>query len=614
MERIVLKHLSGSKANQVEEFPLNHVKELVLGRDPSSTVKYDPDRDDLVGRQHAKITQDPNDPSQFIVSDLNSRNGTFVNRQRIAGTTRLNPGDVVQLGPGGPEFLFEVEPRPQSATKATRTAGMGLPPTVQAPTSPIPQTRNVGTGANPMMPSHSFPTSPVGGSVGKNTVMRMINENVTEAKQQQSRRYIAVGGGAFLLLLLAVGGIGGFFWWRSNQMNQLTTAVASKVDEVKTDLTNAAKRAPMTPDAIANKNRQAVVKIKVAWHLNAPDGRQLYQLYASGSPKEANLSIRNVPGGAIPCWVLVDPYSNPPKIEPFLYDGTATQVPSGLPAYAKPIPIAGYGWGTGFVVSSDGFILTARHLASGWKTSYDFPTTYDSLPADTPVGLLYDKDKRTFRGVVVNRKERGTAPAVPTDWVPENTKQELGGLFEGKNDILEVLFPGSINRIKADLVQASPTHDAALIKIHLPDSTPKVDLNDNYDEIKQGDSALVLGYPAVSPPVHHVTIPQDFFNREIQKDEIPDPTLSVGNVGRILRGTENPFDKRNAFSEIGDVYQLTINSTGVGNSGGPVFDGFGNVVGIFFAQSTRGGAVVLTYAVPIKYGRELMSATGGSGK
>ena len=41
MERIVLKHLSGSKANQVEEFPLNHVKELVLGRDPSSTVKYD---------------------------------------------------------------------------------------------------------------------------------------------------------------------------------------------------------------------------------------------------------------------------------------------------------------------------------------------------------------------------------------------------------------------------------------------------------------------------------------------------------------------------------------------------------------------------------------------
>ena len=35
MERIVLRHLSGSKANQVEEFPLAHFKELIVGRDRS---------------------------------------------------------------------------------------------------------------------------------------------------------------------------------------------------------------------------------------------------------------------------------------------------------------------------------------------------------------------------------------------------------------------------------------------------------------------------------------------------------------------------------------------------------------------------------------------------
>src|ERR1700749_613301 len=125
MERIVLKHLSGSEDNQMEEFPLSPVKELILWRDPSSTVKYAPALDDLVGRQHARITQDPNDPSQFIVTDLNSRNGTFVNRQRITGTTRVNPGDVVQLGPSGPEFIFDVEPRPATSTKATRIAQTG---------------------------------------------------------------------------------------------------------------------------------------------------------------------------------------------------------------------------------------------------------------------------------------------------------------------------------------------------------------------------------------------------------------------------------------------------------------------------------------------------------
>src|ERR671932_207878 len=173
MERIVLKHLSGSKANQVEEFPLNHVKELVLGRDPSSTVKYDPDRDDLVGRQHARISQDPNDPSQFIISDLNSRNGTFVNRQRIVGTSRVNPGDVVQLGPGGPEFVFDVEPRPASATKATRVANTNA----MAPPTPTARPRRVaragGAGAPPPFPP-TAPGAPAHGGVGKATVERIV--------------------------------------------------------------------------------------------------------------------------------------------------------------------------------------------------------------------------------------------------------------------------------------------------------------------------------------------------------------------------------------------------------------------------------------------------------
>src|SRR5215213_8992945 len=228
MERIVLKHLSGSKANQVEEFPLAHVKELILGRDPSSTVKYDPDRDDLVGRQHAKITQDPNDPSQFIVTDLNSRNGTFVNRQRLTGTTRINPGDVVQLGPAGPEFVFEIEPRPAGATKATRVAQSGpTAPATRVPGGP-PLTGGPGfpqTGPPPQQPPHG---------VGKATVERIVAQNVQQAKKSQSRTYLAVIA-VVVVLFIGVAGVGGFVLWRWMTSQSATDIATLKkgLDEAK---------------------------------------------------------------------------------------------------------------------------------------------------------------------------------------------------------------------------------------------------------------------------------------------------------------------------------------------------------------------------------------------
>ncbi|MGE0129675.1 MAG: FHA domain-containing protein [Blastocatellales bacterium] len=110
MERIVITHLSGSKANQEEKFPLGDFKEIILGRDPSSTVRFGEEPGTVVSRQHARITRNIALPSQFFISDLNSRNGTFVNQQRVVGTIGLKPGDVVQCGTGGPEFRFSIEP------------------------------------------------------------------------------------------------------------------------------------------------------------------------------------------------------------------------------------------------------------------------------------------------------------------------------------------------------------------------------------------------------------------------------------------------------------------------------------------------------------------------
>ena len=58
--------------------------------------------------------------------------------------------------------------------------------------------------------------------------------------------------------------------------------------------------------------------------------------------------------------------------------------------------------------------------------------------------------------------------------------------------------------------------------------------------------------------------------------------------------------------DLGDAFQLSVNATGSGNSGGPVFNAAGKVVGLFTYGRSRGGTAV-SYAVPIKHGRDLVT-------
>ncbi|HEX8281957.1 MAG TPA: trypsin-like peptidase domain-containing protein [Pyrinomonadaceae bacterium] len=563
MERIVLKHLSGSKANQVEEFPLAHVKEIVLGRDPSSTVKYDPDRDDLVGRQHAKIAQDPNDPSQFIVSDLNSRNGTFVNRQRLTGTTRINPGDVVQLGPGGPEFVFEIEPRPAGATKATRVAQA-------APTAP--STRVAPTGAPAPQPPPGFqPTAPApSGGVGKATVERIVAQNVQQAKKSQGRTFMAVGAAVIVLVVVAVGGVAGYFFFRDKSRSTEIGTLKKGLDEAKEAKTAETAAAPMKASEVVNNYGKAVVKIDVAWKLVSQQGNGLvYHQYTVYNGRPAALYVKVADG----------------SIEPYLtYNSNSLNV-----------GIGGRHTGSGFAVSSDGFILTNRHVAAAWESAYQFPPS-----ADNGILVTQGPDGKMVPVAAV--------PAAPANWIPSQSKQD-GVAYDGRNDHLDVLFAKSERKLSAKLSAVSPRHDVALIKVDSPGTVPAVEINDNYDSIQAGETAVVLGYPAISAPVYGIVKSLDPMNTETKGVEIPDPTVTVGNIGRIYRSTEGAAGAEKAASTtvsvIGDSYQLQINTTGGGNSGGPVFDDHGRVIAIFYAGLSDGRTAV-TFAVPIRYGRELM--------
>jgi pSer/pThr/pTyr-binding forkhead associated (FHA) protein len=66
---------------------------VIIGREAPSAkfVIADP----AVSRRHAQISRQDDG---YMIEDLNSTNGTFINAQRVVGAVPLTPGDLIELG------------------------------------------------------------------------------------------------------------------------------------------------------------------------------------------------------------------------------------------------------------------------------------------------------------------------------------------------------------------------------------------------------------------------------------------------------------------------------------------------------------------------------------
>ena len=89
---------------------------MIMGRGPDNDIDVG---EDTVSRRHALMMETSDG---FVLRDLNSANGTFVNRKRIAdGEQRLRHGDRVRLGGSGVTFVFRQKgPKPSSWTPNLR--------------------------------------------------------------------------------------------------------------------------------------------------------------------------------------------------------------------------------------------------------------------------------------------------------------------------------------------------------------------------------------------------------------------------------------------------------------------------------------------------------------
>lgn len=588
--RVVIRHLSGSKTNQVEQVPLKDLREITLGREAGCTVAFDR-RDDVVSRRHAVIRIDGGATPVFRLADLGSSNGTLLNGEAISGEVELAPDDIVELGKGGPKFSFDVQPRPANWASRTRIidaldttvtraiASVSSDPAGTRESVAFSGTKDLGA-----------PLPPVKQGIGKNTVLHLLKV------QRKSTSRVWMGSLAAVLAVLAVVGYG--LYRRSLAVESQLTDVANRTQEAAANTTKAmSEKLGLLATEINQKYANSTVYIHMQWRLyDQETGRPLFQK------------------------VVIDPATK--KRVPAFID-TSKGIMRWLTLEDDDkfnIPIMMEATGSGFVVSENGFILTNRHVAAGWLIPFD-----DVGQGISDHGLVfpYNFDRKNKKEKVVPIDlRRSAAIAELMKWYPEsgayvfdsNRPIAIGGgtqafagemaerVFNGRNDFLEVRFPGNKMSLQANLVRASNESDVALIKIDAPQQLRAMELASD-DRVVVGDRAFVLGFPGVSDETYVYTENNEGGARQTRLELIPEPTLTEGIVSHL--GAVEQESGTKVHAKLDDAFQLSINSTGHGNSGGPVFNDRGRVIGLFTYGREKAGARV-SFAVPIKYGRDLL--------
>lgn len=177
---ILIRHLGGSAvhlAGAVQEFELDRIR---LGRATDCELRFDPVQDRGVSTVHAEILRVD---EGFAVVDCGSRNGVFVNGQRVEQQSTLANGDRLQLGADGP--LLEVVLAGEAL--ATETAYLGV-----APETELRQ----GTSARASKKS-----------IGMKTLIGVVDQTVKRERQRARRvllPVIAVSLASVVAILLVV--------------------------------------------------------------------------------------------------------------------------------------------------------------------------------------------------------------------------------------------------------------------------------------------------------------------------------------------------------------------------------------------------------------------------
>lgn len=408
-------------------------RELLFGRDVACDVRFDQNRDEFVSRRHMKLVVGDPDRLEFTAIDLGALNGTFVNRRRVTGSAKLQPGDVVQLGAGGPEFTFDVLPED---LKVTPLCGIATVPPPEAPrvesgtpvSTPRPKASNRRSVPNRRRPKHASPQKRTAGMA--------------------------------VLFLVAVAA--GWYLMGPHEMPRLgRTGIAARAFIARGSSVFQSFHTP-APEEIAGKNVEFLVTVETDWRLvDSATNRPLKQIYVPNrreiSDSSSTALIPNA-GRDLPVFVLLA--GN--RLQPLLTVADQSSYQA----------IGGRSRGAGFIVASDPLILTSRSVTSPWRAPYEWPS------ADTAgIVAVFDQQLRLAKTAIIARRQFPRWVPVDTEFVLENDLDQksvrVNSLIRGKglSDLLTVRVPTLRLDVLASLVKESDETGFAAIRPEAPMTT-----------------------------------------------------------------------------------------------------------------------------------------------
>lgn len=146
MLAVMLKVLSSRQQGSVIPLPIGR---FLIGREEDCHLRPN---SELVSRHHCVFTHDE---YTVRVRDLGSTNGTFVNGNRVRGTSVLSSGDRVSVGKLEFEIVIGEEDFPANAEDAASPVAQ---PLEEAPPSPADETAMIDRADTPTeVPSYSSP-------------------------------------------------------------------------------------------------------------------------------------------------------------------------------------------------------------------------------------------------------------------------------------------------------------------------------------------------------------------------------------------------------------------------------------------------------------------------